>query len=159
MANKDPNWKEAMVVEIKALELNRTRSITDLPPGKKSIGCKWVYKIKRRSDSHRSFEDIPSFSVSNQGSWPVKYFLGIEVARAKQGIHLSQCKYALDILTDVGLLGGKPCNFLMDTTIKLTPDDGTLLEDQASNRRLIGRLLYLTITRPDITRSMSSVSS
>jgi len=36
--------------EIKALNINETWSITDLPPGKRSIGCKWVYKLKFNAD-------------------------------------------------------------------------------------------------------------
>jgi len=41
---------KAMESEIKALEFNRTWEITDLPPNKTPIGCKWVYKIKRKVD-------------------------------------------------------------------------------------------------------------
>lgn len=43
-------WKDAMNVEIKALQDNSTWELTDLPPGKTLIGCKWVYKIKLRVD-------------------------------------------------------------------------------------------------------------
>lgn len=39
-----------MTAEIEALERNYTWTITHLPPGKQPIGCKWVYKIKYRSD-------------------------------------------------------------------------------------------------------------
>jgi hypothetical protein len=41
-----PQWCEAMATEISALEANDTREITNLPPDKHPIGCKWVYKIK-----------------------------------------------------------------------------------------------------------------
>jgi len=49
-AVKHAKWCEAMYNEIKALELNNTWSIVDLPPSKKAIGCKWVYKVKLKSD-------------------------------------------------------------------------------------------------------------
>ena len=39
-----------MNVEIQALEANHTWTLTDLPPHKTAIGCKWVYKIKHKLD-------------------------------------------------------------------------------------------------------------
>lgn len=49
-ASKDPMWVEAMNKEIAALQQNNTWDLVDLPPNKKPIGCKWVYKIKLKSD-------------------------------------------------------------------------------------------------------------
>ncbi|KAJ9695916.1 hypothetical protein PVL29_011067 [Vitis rotundifolia] len=46
------------------------------------------------------------FEMKNLGG--LKYFMGIEVARSKQGIFISQMKYVLDILTEVGMLECKP---------------------------------------------------
>ncbi|XP_052732844.1 uncharacterized mitochondrial protein AtMg00820-like [Vigna angularis] len=43
-------WVEAMQREIKALQDNDTWVITQLPPGKATIGCKWVYKTKFKAD-------------------------------------------------------------------------------------------------------------
>ena len=39
-----------MAKEIEAIKANKTQKITYLPPGKKSINCKWVYKVKHNSD-------------------------------------------------------------------------------------------------------------
>lgn len=49
-AAKDPKWVEAMNKELLAFESNHTWILMDLPPGKKPIGCKWVYKVKYHSD-------------------------------------------------------------------------------------------------------------
>ncbi|XP_068480913.1 uncharacterized protein [Phaseolus vulgaris] len=47
---REPRWRDAMAQEIHALELNDTWKLIALPPGKKALGCKWIYKIKYNSD-------------------------------------------------------------------------------------------------------------
>ncbi|RVW94727.1 Retrovirus-related Pol polyprotein from transposon RE1 [Vitis vinifera] len=91
------------------------------------------------------------FRIKDLGD--LKYFLGIKVSRSKKGISISQRKYTLEILKDGGFLGAKPVNFPMEQNTKLS-DSGELLKDPSQYRRLVGRLIYLTITQPDITYSV-----
>ncbi|KAL9264448.1 Retrovirus-related Pol polyprotein from transposon RE1-like protein, partial [Drosera capensis] len=88
----------------------------------------------------------------------LRYFLGIEVARTLQDIFISQRKYVLDTLEEAGMLGSKPVNSPMDPNQKLVPGQGELYEDPGRYRRLVGKLNYLTITRPDISFPVSVVS-
>ena len=71
---------------------------------------------------------------------------------------ISQRKYTLDILIDTGMLDCKPVDTPMDPNVKLVPSQGELLRDPGRYRRLVGKLNYLTITRPDISFPMSVVS-
>ncbi|KAL5772611.1 hypothetical protein ACOSP7_012218 [Xanthoceras sorbifolium] len=87
----------------------------------------------------------------------LKYFLGVEVIRSKKGIFLSQRKYVLDLLTETGKLGTRPCSASMTPKMHLT-GDGELTEDPEKYRRLVGKLNYLTVTRSDIVYSVSVVS-
>jgi len=82
---------------------------------------------------------------------PLKYFLGIEVARGPLGLFLCQRKYALEIIDECGLLGSKPMEFPMEENHKLALDSGSTLDDPCRYRHLVGRLIYLTITRPELS--------
>ncbi|XP_040996193.1 uncharacterized mitochondrial protein AtMg00810-like [Juglans microcarpa x Juglans regia] len=96
------------------------------------------------------------FTIKDLG--PLKYFLGLEMSRSKAGIFLCQRKYTLDILQDTGTIGAKPIAFPMETNLKLTATDSILYEDPSAYRRLIGILLYLTLTRLDLAYSVQVVS-
>ncbi|XP_074315635.1 uncharacterized protein LOC141651839 [Silene latifolia] len=308
MAMQDDGWCQAMQEEIDALEQNGTWDLAELPPNKKALGCRWVYKIKYKSDDsierlkarlvvfgnhqvegidygetfapvvkmvtirtflavaaiknwelhqmdvHNAFlhgditEEVymklpPGFSRGHDGKvcrlkkslyglrqaprcWfaklagalrkygfrqsysdyslftyssntvclhvliyvddlviagndsiaisrfkdylnrcfkmkdlgPLKYFLGLEVARNAEGIFLTQRKYCLDIITETGLLGSKPSSTPMATDHKLGLSTSPFLDKPESYRRLIGRLVYLAVTRPDLSFSVHVLS-
>lgn len=79
----------------------------------------------------------------------LKYFLGLEIARSRDGFVLSQRKYAMDIVTETGLLGATPAATPMEKNHHLATDDSPLVTEPARYRRLVGRLIYLANTRPD----------
>ena len=96
------------------------------------------------------------FEIKDLGN--LKYFLGMEIARSKKGIAVSQRKYVLDLLNETGMLGCKPAKTPMDSTVKLEESDGSPPVDKGRYQRLVGKLIYLSHTRPDIGFSVSMVS-
>ncbi|RVW56491.1 Retrovirus-related Pol polyprotein from transposon TNT 1-94 [Vitis vinifera] len=284
-AFKYPKWKAAVDEEVRALEKNGTWEITDLPRGKKPVGCKWIFTVKYKADGNvdrykarlvakgftqsygidyqetfapvaklntvrvllslaanldwslhqldvknaflngdleeEVYMDIPAglettsnfnkvcrlrkslyglkqsprawferftkvvkgyrfvqcqsdhtlfvkhfpegklaiiieFEIKDLGN--LKYFLVMEIARSKKGIAVSQRKYVLDLLNETGMLGCKPVETPMDTTVKLEESDGSAPVDKGRYQRLVGKLIYLSHTRPNIGFSVSVVS-
>jgi Reverse transcriptase (RNA-dependent DNA polymerase)/Integrase core domain/gag-polypeptide of LTR copia-type/GAG-pre-integrase domain len=96
------------------------------------------------------------FDIKDLGK--LSYFLGIEIAHSTKGLFLSQRKYTLDLLKETGKLGTKPATSPMETNIKLNTEDGKPLSDISQYQRIVGKLIYLTVTRPDITFAVSTVS-
>ncbi|KAJ8755191.1 hypothetical protein K2173_018989 [Erythroxylum novogranatense] len=134
--------------EIEALEMNRTWDITDLPEGKKPIGCKWIFKVKLKENGKvdifkarlvaKGYNQIEGFTIKDLQH--ARYFLGLEITRSENGIYFNQRKYALDLIQDAGT------------------DDGPKLEDPYLYRKLVGRLLYLGYTIPDLAHATQQLS-
>ncbi|KAL0556912.1 hypothetical protein IC582_005429 [Cucumis melo] len=283
-----PEWKNAVMEEMKALEKNRTWEICVLPKGHKTVGCKWVFSLKYKADGtldrHKArlvakgftqtygidysetFSPIAKLntvrvllSVVVNKDWPLyqldvknaflngdlveevymsphqdlkpnlvsifttfvksqgysqghsdhtlftkasktgkiailivyvddivltgddqteisllkqrmgdefeiidlenlKYFLGMDVARSKEGISVSQRKYTLDLLTETGMLGCRPADTPIEFNCKLGNSDDQVPVDKEQYQRLVGKLIYLSHTRPDISFAVSVVS-
>ncbi|RVW53051.1 Retrovirus-related Pol polyprotein from transposon RE1 [Vitis vinifera] len=96
------------------------------------------------------------FEMKNLGG--LKYFLGIKVATSTQGIFLSQRKYVLDLLSKVGLLKCKPVDTPIVQNHKLGLYPNQKPTDKGRYQRLVGKLIYLFHTHPDIAYAMSVVS-
>ncbi|RVW94907.1 Retrovirus-related Pol polyprotein from transposon RE1 [Vitis vinifera] len=96
------------------------------------------------------------FEVKDLGN--LKYFLGMEVARSRKGIVVSQRKYILDLLKETGMLGCKPIDTPMDSQKKLGIEKESTSVDRGRYQRLVGRLIYLSHTRLDIGFAVSAVS-
>ena len=96
------------------------------------------------------------FNIKDLGK--LKYFLGIEVSQSAEGIFISQRKYALDILHEFDQLGAAPSRIPMSHNSQPCQGRDPPLNNPEKFRRLIGKLLYLTVTRPDISFSVAYLS-
>jgi hypothetical protein len=78
------------------------------------------------------------------------FFLGIQVKQMKQGTFVHQAKYTNDLMKKINMAKLKPVSTLMSSVALLAPDEDGKAVDQREYRSMIGSLLYLTATRPDI---------
>ena len=79
------------------------------------------------------------------------YFLGLEVHYRSYGLFVNQHKYIQDLITLVGLEDTSSIDTLMEVNVKYMKDQGDLLDEPTLYRRLVGSLIYLTTTRPNIS--------
>ncbi|KAL0463264.1 UNVERIFIED_CONTAM: Retrovirus-related Pol polyprotein from transposon RE2 [Sesamum latifolium] len=216
-AQQNDEWRKAMQSEVEALERNGTWELVQAPTDKKTIGCRWIYKLKLKPDgtverykarlvakgySQVEGEDYTDcfapvakavtvrlfLAVAVSKGWPIhhldvnnaflhgslkediymdppegyegnaKYFRGIELARSSQGLLATQTKYVSDIIKDAGLIQAKATNIPLPVGVKLTSDCGSLLTDPSKYRGLVGRILYLSFTRPDVSHAAQQLS-
>ncbi|KAG6468161.1 hypothetical protein ZIOFF_072732 [Zingiber officinale] len=85
-------------------------------------------------------------------------FLGLQIENLDKGIYVSQFSYAKRLIEKFGLIDGKKRSTPLDVNTRLRRDEGTCLSDPRPFRTLVGSLIYLTITRPDIAFSVGMVS-
>ncbi|XP_070049754.1 uncharacterized mitochondrial protein AtMg00810-like [Nicotiana tomentosiformis] len=81
----------------------------------------------------------------------LKHFLGLEIDRTQGGIFLHQQKYSRDLLKKFGMLGCKPIAIPIESNAKMCAHEGKDLEDVTMYRQLVGSLIYLTLTRPNLS--------
>jgi len=86
------------------------------------------------------------------------YFLGIEVIQSPKGIWLLQRQYALNKLSEYGMTGCKPISIPLEQNVKLSADEGDLVEDTTMYKCIMGSLIYMTITRPYLSYGVGVVS-
>uniref|UniRef100_A0A2N9HCA8 Integrase catalytic domain-containing protein n=1 Tax=Fagus sylvatica TaxID=28930 RepID=A0A2N9HCA8_FAGSY len=241
-ASSDPLWQQAMKEELDALLKTVTWDLVDLSTGKSAIGCKWVYKIKTRSDgtvdhykarlvakgftqeygidyeetapvarlssvrtlivvsasrhwplfqmdvknaflngelteevymqlppgfsqppgfSHKGIQDLKRFlgqhfEMKDLGL--LSYFLGFEVSSSSDGYYLTQAKYTSDLISRAGITDSKIVDTPIEYNNRLNTHDGEPLPDATLYRQLVGSLVYLTVTRLDISYAVHIVS-
>ena len=92
-----------------------------------------IRKLKQHLFSHFQTKDLGK----------LKYFMGIETAQSNSSVVMSQRKYVLDILEEIGMLNYKPVDIPMDPNVKFVPEQGEPLRDPRRYQRLVGRLTTL----------------
>ncbi|KAL4035954.1 hypothetical protein IC575_004668 [Cucumis melo] len=99
---------------------------------------------------------IKNFEMKDLGN--LSYFPGLEISSSPSGYYLSQAKYASDLLNRPGTTDSATFLTPLDPNVRLTPFDGVPLDDPTLYRQLVGSLIYLTVTRPDIAYAVHIVS-
>jgi hypothetical protein len=96
------------------------------------------------------FLDLMSkeFEMSMMGE--LNFFLGLQIKQTQDGTFVHQGKYTKDALKKFDMGEGKPLLTPMSTSTTLNTDEDGEPVDQKEYRSMIGSLLYLTATRPDI---------
>jgi len=80
----------------------------------------------------------------------LNYFLRQEVPSDTKGYYMSQAKYACDLVSYTGLTDDKTIPSPLEAKAKFLSTDGSQLKDAMLYHQLVGSLVYLTVTRPDI---------
>lgn len=96
------------------------------------------------------------FDMSDLGK--MKYFLGVEVMQSSKGIFISQKKYAKEVLERFGM---ERCNPMQNPIVpgsRLVKDEGGTSVDATTYKQMVGSLMYLTATRPDLAYVVSLIS-
>ncbi|RVW23162.1 Retrovirus-related Pol polyprotein from transposon RE1 [Vitis vinifera] len=116
------------------------------------------YRQRNDPEERKALQNYLSREFEMKDLGPLKYFLGIEVSRSSEGIFLSQRKYALDLLQETGMSGCQPVNTPIEEGLKLCVEPNQVSTDKGRYQRLVGRLMYLAHTRPDLAYALSVVS-
>ncbi|KAL0317536.1 UNVERIFIED_CONTAM: Retrovirus-related Pol polyprotein from transposon RE2 [Sesamum angustifolium] len=148
-ASTGKNWVDVMAQELKALDANKTWILTSLPPGKHTIGSRWVYKLKLKPDG----------SIDRCYMDPLDGFIG---ARPGQVCKLQKSLYGLKQASKQWNLKLPPSFWILvfnNLAMNITsPLNVQMLPDPGTYRCLVGRLLYLEFTRPDISFAVQQLS-
>jgi transposase InsO family protein len=101
-------------------------------------------------------EMMQRYEMSDLGL--LHHFLGMGILQTNRGVFIHQGKYAKSLLSKFGLDDCKPVSIPLATGEKLKKKDGSELADESLYRRIVGSLLYLTATRPDLMYAASLLS-
>ena len=88
----------------------------------------------------------------------LSYFLSLEITHSTDELYITQAKYASELLSRAGLTDSKTVDTPVELNAHLIPTGGKSLSNPSLYRRLVVSLVYLTVTRPDISYAIHQVS-
>jgi hypothetical protein len=88
----------------------------------------------------------------------IYFFLGLQICQINQGIFISQTKYIREMLKRFGMEDCKLVITPMQTSCNLSKDDDSKFTDQRQYRSMIGNLLYVTTSRPNVMQAVGQVA-
>lgn len=118
----------------------------------------YIFLVGNNDDAIDAFKTTLKSAFKLRDLGPARYFLGFEISRSKTRISINQRKYTLELLDDAGLLGCKSLSVPMEPNLKKSSSGVDLLGDHSVYKRIVGLLLYLPHTRPDITYDVHKLS-
>ncbi|GKB50099.1 putative ribonuclease H-like domain-containing protein [Tanacetum coccineum] len=181
-ALEDPDWVDAMQEEMQQFINQQVWKLVPLPDGKHAIGTKWILKNKRdargivvrNKASGFMWDDIilvstnkacvDEFEVLMKGEFEMSvmgemtFFLGLQVKQLPDGIFISQDKYVKDMLTKFDMESVRTATTPYEAAKTKLKDETDPPVNVHLYRSMIGSLMYLTASRPDIMFAVSACS-
>nr|GEU88501.1 reverse transcriptase domain-containing protein [Tanacetum cinerariifolium] len=152
-------WKEAINYEMDSIRGNNTWVLTDLPPSCRSLGCKWIFKIKLKVEGTLEKFKARLSDYSSDGCEDSFLEWGIKIGGGShKGIFVIKSDYIEKVLKKFNYSECTLVSTPMDTCEKLIPNKGQAVS-QLEYSRVIGCLMYaMTYTRPDIAFVVGKLS-
>ncbi|GJV46254.1 putative ribonuclease H-like domain-containing protein [Tanacetum coccineum] len=138
-----------MQKELLQFKLQKVWTLVDLPKGKRAIGTKWVYRNKK-DERGIVVRNKARLVAQDEFYRELTFFLGLQVMQRDDGIFISQDKYVANILKKFDLSSVKIASTPIETNKALHKDEEADDVDVYLYRSMIGSLMYLTASMPDI---------
>ncbi|GKC91189.1 putative ribonuclease H-like domain-containing protein, partial [Tanacetum coccineum] len=154
-AAKHPQWMAAMHDEMEALKQNCTWTLVPRPSASNIVGSKRVYRIKAWCEE---FEVLMKGEFEMSAMGEMNFFLGLQVKQLPDGIFISQDKYVKDMLTKFDMESVRTTTTPYEAAKTKLKDETDPPVNVHLYRSMIGSLMYLTASRPDIMFAVSACS-
>ena len=120
----------------------------------------YVHDMIITGDDRRGIQDLKHFlgrQFEMKDLSPLNYFLGLEVSSSTDGYYLTQAKYTFDLISRVSITDSRIVNTPIEYNCLLNSHDGESLYEATLYRQFVGSLIYLTVTRHDISYAVHVV--